>query len=204
MQTNSTKIIRHRETQITLCICTNCGKEFTLPTWRITQKKQKIKLFCSSDCHNQFRRNKQIIYKQSVDERFWSHVQKSDGCWIWTGCKNKEGYGLFCEHQKQRKAYRVAYELTYGAIPSGKIICHKCNNPPCVRPDHLYAGTHLDNGRDMANAGTFVHKLTPEKVIEIRKLYAEGKQSLSMLSKQFGVNVSAIHAVIQRRHWKHI
>lgn len=87
--------------------------------------------------------------KKSIDS-FWSYVDKSgDGCWPWTAGYSGPGYGVF--HSKG--THRVAYELAYGEIPVGKLICHKCDNPACCRPDHLFVGTHKDNSQDMTKKG---------------------------------------------------
>jgi hypothetical protein len=75
------------------------------------------------------------------------------GCWLWTGSSNGNGYGVMRINNKQQGAHRVAFELFVGPIPPGLMICHKCDNPPCVNPHHLFAGTALDNNRDMFAKG---------------------------------------------------
>jgi len=98
------------------------------------------------------------------NERFWSKVDKdtSSGCWLWTAGKTPLGYGIFqvktekCMgwgHWKSVRAHRFAWELTYGLIPEGMNVLHKCDNPPCVRPTHLFLGTQKDNVRDMIHKG---------------------------------------------------
>ncbi len=82
-------------------------------------------------------------------ERFWAKVHRTEKCWEWQGTRNTRGYGIF----GNRGAHRVAYEFFYGLIPDGLVICHKCDNPPCVRPDHLFAGTRGDNFEDMIRKG---------------------------------------------------
>jgi hypothetical protein len=88
----------------------------------------------------------------SVVERFWSKVVKSDGCWEWTACTNT-GYGIFAlrrNGKRQILAHRFSYELANGPISDGLYICHRCDNPLCIRPDHLFAGTQADNMRDQS------------------------------------------------------
>lgn len=85
--------------------------------------------------------------------RFWAKVNKSDGCWIWTAGKTDDGYGTFWTGNTHSKSHRISWALTNGAIPEGLQICHHCDNPSCVRPDHLFTGTNLDNQLDSIKKG---------------------------------------------------
>ena len=84
---------------------------------------------------------------------FWSHVEKNDGCWIWKGSKSPRGYGYFNLKKQGWRAHRISWVLHHGPIETGKIICHHCDNPSCVRPDHLFCGTDKDNLSDAARKG---------------------------------------------------
>lgn len=90
--------------------------------------------------------------------RFWAKVDKRgpDECWPWTGAKSSHGYGNFCVEGRTEKASRFSWFLVHGAIEPGICICHHCDNPICVNPAHLFAGTRLDNTRDCQAKGRFV------------------------------------------------
>jgi hypothetical protein len=86
--------------------------------------------------------------------RFWSKVHKAEhGCWLWTASFRIGGYGNFMFRGKPHKAHRVSWILTHGEIPDGALVCHSCDTPACVRPDHLFLGTHQDNMQDMNAKG---------------------------------------------------
>lgn len=84
-----------------------------------------------------------------LPDRFWPRVNVTDGCWEWTGPRYKAGgYGRLRLAGRQVRAHRVAWELLHGPVPDGLNVCHHCDNPPCVRPDHLFLGTDKDNADD--------------------------------------------------------
>ena len=93
----------------------------------------------------------------TIEDRFWSKVRKDDGCWEWTASVNRRCYGWFHfggkVERKALKAHRVSWELHNGPIPEGLWVLHKCDNPRCVRPDHLFLGDRTDNMRDCAAKG---------------------------------------------------
>lgn len=87
-------------------------------------------------------------------DTFWSKVRKGDGCWEWAGASNGAGgYGSFSFLGRRFLAHRFAAWLTFGDIPTGMLVCHQCDNPKCVRPEHLFLGTALDNARDAVAKG---------------------------------------------------
>jgi hypothetical protein len=120
-------------------------------------------------------------------ERFWHHVRKCalDGCWEWHGAIAR-GYGHISEGGRRgraRSAHRVSWELHHGPIPSSLYICHRWDNRRCVRPDHLFLGTHADNMRDMLAKGRHIPhlgevngraKLTRADVVAIRSRWRSG------------------------------
>jgi hypothetical protein len=96
--------------------------------------------------------------REPAETRFWRKVHKTkdsvNGCWLWRGHASK-GYGLFAEDglKARKRVHRFSWELHFGEIPTGMLVCHKCDVPRCVRPDHLFLGTHKDNHDDMVRKG---------------------------------------------------
>jgi len=95
------------------------------------------------------------VSKYPVEVRFWAKVavKESNECWEWLAGKDKDGYGRFRYGKQKARANKVAWEITNGSIPTGRLICHTCNNPKCVNPNHLYLGTHKSNVDDRQNSG---------------------------------------------------
>jgi len=134
----------------------------------------------------------------------------ANGCMEWTGSRNSYGYGRFRWKRGAFMAHRVAYELATGApIPIGKVVCHRCDNPPCCNPDHLFLGTPKDNSQDMARKGRSTRgarnpqaKLTDEIVVRIRADLASGETGRNVAKKH---NVTpALISKIKRGHiWAH-
>ncbi len=158
----------------------------------------------------------------STPASFWSKVDRSGDCWEWTGCcfAGKE-YGVFRCRGKNLRAHRYAYEITYGPIPAGLFVCHRCDNPRCVRPDHLFLGTAAHNSADMVAKrrqargkrtrpetrarGERHHKakITAADVRDIRRLYAEGV-SQRTLADRYALAHSNVFAIVTRRSWRHV
>lgn len=131
------------------------------------------------------------------------------GCWHWLYAQDGHGYGVIGNNYKTRKAYRVAYEVFNGPIPSGLVVRHLCNNPICVNPKHLALGTHLDNCRDAMAAGVMpagsrngMSKLTEIQVLEIRAKFPS--ISRSELAMQYNCTLSMICKILNRKTWRHI
>ena len=142
-------------------------------------------------------------------------VNSSTGCFEWTGGRNEKGYGLLVIEGKQRYAHRVVYATVFGELPGGMCVCHKCDNPCCVNPEHLFLGTPADNTADMMRKGRqafrqlrgerhWKARLRAEDVSEIRRLYAEGGVLQRDLASRFNVPQTQISAVIRRKAWAHI
>jgi hypothetical protein len=179
--------------------CASCGKPFRTYPSRVGDGKGRC---CSVVCHGSGRR-------ADITERFWSKVDTSAECWIWTAAKRRDGYGMFqSETARNEVAHRVAWRLTHGPIPDGMCICHHCDNPPCVRPDHLFLGTVADNNRDKTekgrqsagekNAAARIGRAEALKIVEQRRLGATS----AALSGEFGLCISQIRNIVRGNNWK--
>ena len=145
---------------------------------------------------------------------FWDRVEKSpSGCWIWKGNVNEQGYGRVRFNGRSMLAHRVAWMLTHGDVPDGHFVCHQCDNPPCVNPEHLFTGTASDNNKDMHAKGrnnqphgeaVKVAKLSDEKVGRMRRLYKTGLISEPELARAFGVDGSIVHRALSGENWSHV
>ncbi|MFJ5294493.1 HNH endonuclease [Streptomyces sp. NPDC088348] len=151
----------------------------------------------------------------SVAERFQSKVQRGaqDECWLWTGSQHGFGHGQFFVSKERglAQAHAFALELATGEpCPPGRETCHRCDNPPCCNPVHLYYGTRQQNvddmwSRDRGRRGsrTTMAKLTESQVLAIRIRYADGETSTSLAS-EYGVRSTTITYITTGRNWKHV
>lgn len=138
--------------------------------------------------------------------RFYRQVSKTDCCWEWTGTLKETGYGRFGLDGKALPAHRVAWELAYGAIPEGRWVLHHCDNPKCVRPDHLFLGTHKDNVEDMVAKDRqrkgAKPKLTDEEVAQMRLDYSTGEHSQAGLATKYGITVRTVGRILRGKSRK--
>ena len=134
-------------------------------------------------------------------------------CQVWVRYRTRKGYGQTWDRQqkRRRRAHRVVWEIFNGPIPKGAFVLHRCDNPPCVNPDHLYVGTAADNTRDMIRRGRVSAgerrdnaRLTREMVRQIRHVYASGRKTKAALARIFGVSPSTIRAAVGRVTWRHV
>lgn len=105
--------------------------------------------------------------------RFWPHVEKSDGCWTWKGRRNRTSYGILSDHHATRLAHRLSYAIAFGLVPEGMQVLHKCDNPSCVRPDHLFLGTPADNARDKCAKGRALRRVPVTHCVRGHELSGE-------------------------------
>ena len=142
----------------------------------------------------------------SLQDRFFSRfVKLANGCWQWRSHTDKDGYGILPGAHRSIRAHRLSYEIHKGAIPEGMIVCHRCDNPGCVNPDHLLVGTQKDNAQDALRKGRHYvgekngrSKLTEENVKEILTSELNDRQ----LADKFGVTRSTISSVRRGKSWQ--
>jgi hypothetical protein len=143
-------------------------------------------------------------------EAFWASFERSGDCWVWPYATRGKGYGAVSLNGVDGYAHRFAWTLTNGEIPAGLSVLHRCDNPPCGNPDHLFLGTLADNNRDMVSKGRQASgerarhaRLTESEVIEIRRRHAAGERQY-LLASEFGVTKPTIHRVVRGHAWKHL
>lgn len=178
--------------------CKHCGNP--LDPKDINYRK---KLFCGRACYVAMMRDPKLD-----EARFWGRVNKTDGCWLWTGWALNSGYG---EHGRARRmlAHRYSYALANGPIPKGQLVLHKCDTPLCVRPDHLFLGTDADNMRDRWTKGRKPYKFTAERIRAIRAEFAGIKGRCPQgfqkrIAEKYKTADRWIWAIRTGRAWSHI
>lgn len=190
--------------------CEHCGRDFLARTPDVERGYGR---YCSNPCRYAGRR-------VPIGDRLNAHRDTSGGplaCWPYIGSRHLFGYGKIFDGWKKppRDAHRVAWELAYGPIPEGLHVCHRCNNPPCCNPAHLYLDTRDGNmafarelGRSKAPPPTRGIRntnaiFTDEDVRLIRRAYAAGA-SQSEIARCYRTQHQYIHSIVHRKTWKHV
>lgn len=190
--------------------CLTCQKSFSFPDYK---NRNGDKKYCGRACFL----NKPL---RPLEERLWAQVTKSDNCWVWTGNRNDFGYGLIQRGRRGEgndRTHRVSWTIHNGNIPTHMCVLHECDNPPCVRPDHLFLGTRLDNNRDMMQKGRqrpgldrcvrgSAHpnaKLIERAVANARQRCAQGA-SVKEMAREYGVAETTLHNAITGKTWAHV
>jgi len=165
--------------------------------------------------HHAHRRRDGMAKRQSIEERFWSKVDKSagpNGCWIWTGTASTFGHGAIRVGGRDTPkigAHRLSYILHHGPIPDGMLVCHRCDVPGCVNPSHLFVGTYSDNSRDMASKGRSrglkgeSHPQARHTEEFIRAILLDGRRNVD-ISRALNVSERFISRIKLRRRWSHV
>jgi hypothetical protein len=165
---------------------------------------------------------------ERIEERFWSKVEKTDGCWLWVAGVRRpdKPYGVFYDGKRQVTAHRWIFQHLHGALPVDVHVCHRCDNPRCVRPDHLFAGSSFDNMSDCSKKGRNGMQRHPDKssiksigravgssvssaklietdVVRIKKLRALGVSTRDV-ADVYGMSIRAVNKITQGKSWKHV
>jgi hypothetical protein len=159
----------------------------------------------------------QINLTPSLVARFWKRVRPSDGCWEWQGEINHNGYGILDTRNRAKTtgcvilAHRLSYVIHVGPLADDRDVLHTCDNPPCVRPDHLFEGDNEANvvdkvakGRQQRGEQVWRAKLTDTQIIEIRARWNVGGIRQKELAEEYGVSRGTMSEVISGKLWKHL
>lgn len=198
--------------------CAICGSHIETTNDKRTQRKK----YCSRECLNEHRRRRYALNpkprkpRPTLSERLWSRVEKlPTGCWEWQGYRLPSGHGqIEGADRRVTTTHRAAWETTFGPIPDGLLVRHKCDNPPCVNPEHLELGTAADNSRDAVERGRNARGFAlPQTVLSIADVTAirsryrvftipgrRGRHSnRNELATEFGVSPGHIKEIVGGR-----
>lgn len=170
------------------------------------------------DCKNRIQRERRgFTPRKSPEQRLAEslNIAGPDDCWEWTKFRQPKGYGRIRFRGRHEMAHRVAWMLANGVseLSRWQFICHRCDNPPCCNPAHLFLGTPLENMQDMIGKGRQRNlrgerhpqsSLTESDVLAIRAAYATREVSMCRLAKKWGMSVSGVADIIHRNNWKHV
>lgn len=182
--------------------CLSCGIRFQPQAGNVNRGGGT---YCSRGCYFK-------SLKVPLLDRFFDCIGRKteSGCIPWTGtlcC----GYAIIGLNGRNIRASHIAYELAYGPLPDGMDGLHKCDNPICVNPAHLFSGTHAQNMQGMRNKGRHAHgkrhghaKITNENVLEIRERLAKGDESQTQIAERFGVTQTLVSQIGRRKIWSHV
>lgn len=183
--------------------CERCGKAMERGSY--SRQYWATRRYCGNACHTQARND-------SREDLFWLRVRRAaseDGCWLWAGQVDKDGYGRVTYLGEQGRAHRKSYELTCGPIPEGLMVLHSCDNPRCVNPKHLSVGTVVDNAADMMSKGRSAVRIgalnTGSKLTErqARLIFAD-RRHRTEIAAEFGVSIWTVHDIKSGRSWGHL
>ena len=188
--------------------CRTCKRELSRDAFDLLAKHNgestdEIKRSCR-ECSALWRKETRDAAVQNAPFRFWSYVDRTggkDACWEWQGARSPAGYGRItirrADGRIALRTHRYAYELTYGPIADGMFICHRCDNPPCCNPAHLFAAPPAGNTADGRSKGRIVNKLNASDLVAIRREYEAGGTTYDKLAAKYGVAFGTIRDVVK-------
>lgn len=193
-------------------VCEACGHNFSRPNWAAPSRWVAMKV-CSLKCANALGNRARWKDKPSAAERFWASVDQTPGqgpngdCWEWQRGRVAQGYGRLSIGKGEVRAHRYAYEMAFGEIPDGMMVCHRCDNPPCCNPNHLFLGTAGDNVADMVakrrhmyGEGHHKAKLSDDQVRAIR---TDQRRQVE-IADDYGVTQGLVGMIKRREVWTHL
>lgn len=186
--------------------CPVCGTPFRV----LVALLERGRRYCSRPCYWE-----SLKISEPLADRFWRHIRKSEGCWVWTGAHDQRGYGQMGRDGKTVRSTRVAWELHHGPVPDGLWVLHRCDNPPCVRPDHLFLGTSRDNHNDMWKKGRgktarIPGELHPSAALsntqarDLRARWAAGGVTQTALAREYGTSLRVVNAIVRGRTYRDV
>ena len=192
---------------MTTCAIKNCTTEITARSWC-------DKHYCRWKAHGDPLKVRRPPPGTSLQERLEWYTAKGVDCWAWTGATNDRGYGILRVNKKTIGAHRLSLELELGRPLQGQAL-HRCDNPPCTRPDHLYEGTPLDNVRDAKERGQFAQNAAPpgelhhnarfteNDVLDMRRRYKAGELQ-KFIAEAYGTRQAVVSKIVRRESWTHV
>lgn len=195
--------------------CLRCHRllpraEFDRKPPRPNGTKNSLRPRCR-ECRNTIQARK---WGGTVTDHFWRFVEKTPSCWLWTGLLNNRGYGDLMNRHKHYYAHRLSYEIAFGPIPDDMCVCHRCDNPRCVNPAHLFLGSNSANIADKVakrrqrgpHLGEQHHnaKLTVPQVMAIRDRRATTGDTYAAIAADYGVSEATVIYIVQGKRWRHV
>lgn len=188
--------------------CRNCNAPILRGQFR-SVTHFRVARFCSRRCASR------SVPKRPLTTRFWEKVDNSGGdsaCWIWTAYRDRKGYGRIQRNGSgsPTQAHIISWEIACGPVPSGQCVLHRCDNPSCVNPAHLFLGTKADNNADMRAKGRHAHGERQGSAVlseqDVRNIIALRKEGglLTDLAVRFGVSESHISEISRGKAWAHL
>ncbi len=181
--------------------CQRCGTPFKVVPAMVRRGRKH----CSRECSS-------AAIAANMETRFWSFVDRRgpDECWPWKGRCSPSGYALFIVSHREQRASRVVYKISTGRDLGELLACHRCDNPACVNPAHIFPGTPTDNSQDAVRKGRQVRGVLSGKAVldeaevrEIRRQVSSGEIQ-RVVAERFGIAQTTVSAIIRRRLWGHI